>query len=237
MNLNASLIKPPQVGQPTVHFSTGEAAMEIAILLFDRLTALDAVGPYEVLSRIPGATVKFVAKEPGPKRTGSGSLALLSDYMLGQVPSPDIVVVPGGPGQTALMDDEQVLNWIRQAHETSKWTTSVCTGSLVLGAAGLLKGLKATSHWLAYDALRSLGAEVVSDRVAIEGKIITAAGVSAGIDMALTLVAKECGDDLAQAIQLSIEYDPQPPFDAGSPEKAPDAIVGRLKSRSRFVTR
>ena len=211
--------------------------MEIAILLFDRLTALDAVGPYEVLSRIPGATVKFVAKEPGPKRTDVGSLALVADYTLDQVPSPDIVVVPGGPGQAALMDDEPVLNWIRQAHETSRWTTSVCTGSLVLGAAGLLKGLKATSHWLAYDALRSLGAEAVSDRVVIEGKIITAAGVSAGIDMALTLVARECGDDPAQAIQLGIEYDPQPPFDAGSPGKAPAHVVERLKSRSRFVAR
>ena len=145
--------------------------MVIAILLFDRLTALDAVGPYEVLSRIPGATVKFVAKEPEPKRTDVGSLALVADYTLDQVPSPDIVVVPGGPGQAALMDDEPVLNWIRQAHETSKWTTSVCTGSLVLGAAGLLKGLKAASHWLAYDALRSLGAEAVSDRVVIEGKL------------------------------------------------------------------
>jgi putative intracellular protease/amidase len=209
--------------------------MEIAILLFDRLTALDAVGPYEVLSRIPGATVKFVAKEPGPKRTDVGSLALVADYALDHVPAPDIIVIPGGPGQTALMDDEPVLNWIRRAHETSKWTTSVCTGSLVLGAAGLLRGLKATSHWLAYDALRSLGAEAVSDRVASEGKIITAAGVSAGIDMALTLVARECGEDLAQAIQLGIEYDPQPPFDAGSPERAPTAIVERLKSRSRFM--
>jgi putative intracellular protease/amidase len=210
--------------------------MEIAILLFDRLTALDAVGPYEVLSRIPGATVKFVAKEPEPKRTDVGSLALVADYSLDQVHSADVIVIPGGPGQTALMDDEPVLNWIRQAHETSKWTTSVCTGSLVLGAAGLLRGLKATSHWLAYDALRSLGAEAVSDRVVVEGKIITAAGVSAGLDMALTLVAIEYGDDLAQAIQLGIEYDPQPPFDAGSPEKAPDAIVKRLRNRSRFVT-
>ena len=201
------------------------------------MTALDAVGPYEVLSRIPGARVKFVAKEPGPNRTDVGSLALVADYSLDQVPSPDIIVVPGGPGQTALMNDERVLKWIRRAHEGSKWTTSVCTGSLILGAAGLLKGLRATSHWLAYDALRSLGAEAVSDRVVIEGKIITAAGVSAGLDMALTLVARECGDDLAQAIQLGIEYDPQPPFDAGSPEKAPGEIVERLKSRSRFVMR
>jgi transcriptional regulator GlxA family with amidase domain len=208
--------------------------MEIAILLFDRLTALDAIGPYEVLSRISNATIKFVAKEAGAVRTDVGSLALVADYALDQVPSPDIFVVPGGPGQTALMDDEEVSNWVRRANETSKWTTSVCTGSLVLGAAGLLKGLKATTHWLAYDALRSLGAEAVPERVVIEGKIITAAGVSAGIDMALTLVARECGDAIAQSIQLGIEYDPQPPFDSGSPSKAPAEIVEQLRSRSRF---
>jgi putative intracellular protease/amidase len=208
--------------------------MEIAILLFDRLTALDAIGPYEVLSRIPEAAVKFAAKEPGPKRTDRGSLALTADYRIDQVSRPDIIVVPGGPGQTALMDDEPVLNWIRQAHATSRWTTSVCTGSLILGAAGLLKGLKATSHWLAYDVLRSLGAEPAPERVVIEGKIITAAGVSAGIDMALTLVARECGEEIAKSIQLSIEYDPQPPFDAGSPGKAPAELVEHLRSRSRF---
>lgn len=209
--------------------------MEIAILLFERLTALDAIGPYEVLSRIPGATVKFVAAQAGPKRTDVGALALVADYSLDQVASPEIVVIPGGPGQSALMNDEPVLNWVRQVHQTSKWTTSVCTGSLVLGAAGLLKGLHATTHWLAYDALRSLGAEPVSERVVIEGKIVTAAGVSAGIDMALTLVARECGDDLAKSIQLGIEYDPQPPFDVGSPGKAPAEIVERLRSRSRFI--
>jgi transcriptional regulator GlxA family with amidase domain len=209
--------------------------MEIAILLFDRLTTLDAVGPYEVLSRIPGATVKMVAKQAGPLRNDTGSLALVADYTLADVPQPDIFVVPGGPGQTALMDDEEVLGWVRRAHETSKWTASVCTGSLVLGAAGLLQGLKATSHWLAYDALRQLGAEPTEQRVVIDGKIITAAGVSAGIDMALTLVAKECGEAVAQSIQLGIEYDPQPPFDAGAPSKAPTAIVERLRSRSRFI--
>jgi transcriptional regulator GlxA family with amidase domain len=208
--------------------------MEIAILLFDRLTALDAIGPYEVLSRIPNATVKFVALESGPQRTDIGSLALVADYKIDQVPRPDIIVVPGGPGQTALMDDEHVLSWLRQAHESSRWTSSVCTGSLILGAAGLLKGLKATSHWLAYDVLRSLGAEPTAERVVIEGKIITSAGVSAGIDMALTLVARECGDEIAQSIQLSIEYDPQPPFDAGSPAKAPAKVVERIRSRSRF---
>ncbi|PYT02401.1 MAG: glutamine amidotransferase [Acidobacteria bacterium] len=209
--------------------------MEVAILIFDRLTALDAVGPYEVLRSVPRATVKFVARERGPKRTDAGSLALVADYELGEVTSPDIIVVPGGPGQMALMDDEPVLNWIRQTHETSRWTTSVCTGSLILGAAGLLKGLRATTHWLALDILRSLGAEPVSERVVIEGKIITAAGVSAGIDMALTLVARELGEAAAQAIQLGIEYDPQPPFNAGSPAKAPPEIVQLLRSRSRFI--
>jgi transcriptional regulator GlxA family with amidase domain len=208
--------------------------MEIAILLFDRLTVLDAVGPYEVFKNIPGVTIKTVAKEPGVKRNDIGSLALLADFSLDQVPSPDIIVVPGGPGQTALMDDEPVLNWIRRAHETSRWTTSVCTGSLILGAAGLLRGLKATSHWLAYNVLRSLGAEPTEERVVIEGKIITAAGVSAGIDMALTLVGREFGEDAAMAAQLGIEYDPQPPFDAGSPTKAPVEIIERLRSRSRF---
>jgi transcriptional regulator GlxA family with amidase domain len=209
--------------------------MEVAILIFDRLTALDAVGPYEVLRSVPGATVKFVAMERGPKRTDAGSLALVADYELGEVTAPDVIVVPGGPGQIALMDDESVLDWIRQAHQTSRWTTSVCTGSLILGAAGLLKGLRATTHWLALDILRSLGAEPVSERVVIEGKIITAAGVSAGIDMALTLVARESGEAAAQAIQLGIEYDPQPPFNSGSPAKAPAEIVELLRSRSRFI--
>lgn len=209
--------------------------MEIAILLFDRLTTLDAVGPYEVLSRMPGAVVKMVAKQAGPVRNDSGSLALVADYALAEVPQPDIVVIPGGPGQAALMDDEAVLNWIRHAHATSKWTASVCTGSLVLGAAGLLKGLPATSHWLALDELRALGAKPTEQRVVIAGKIITAAGVSAGIDMALTLVAEECGDAVAQVIQLMIEYDPQPPFDAGAPSKTSAALVEHLRSRSRFI--
>ena len=208
--------------------------MEIAILLYDRLTVLDAIGPYEVLSRIPEAKVKTVAKDQGAKRNDLGSLELVADYSLDQVPNPDIIVVPGGPGQADLMNDEAVLNWIRKAHESSRWTTSVCTGSLILGGAGLLKGVKATSHWLAADALRSLGAEFTAERVVIEGKIITAAGVSAGIDMALTLVARECGAQTAQAIQLMIEYDPQPPFDSGSPAKASAEIVEKLRSKSRF---
>lgn len=209
--------------------------MEIAILLFDRMTTLDAVGPYEVLSRLPGATVKMVAKAVGPQRNDTGSLALVADYALDEVTAPDIVLIPGGPGQTALMDDQAILQWVRQAHQTSKWTTSVCTGSLVLGAAGLLQGLPATTHWLAYDALRALGAEPTEQRVVSAGKIITAAGVSAGIDMALILAARECGDAIAQSIQLGIEYDPQPPFNAGAPSKAPGEIVARLRNRSRFI--
>ena len=209
--------------------------MEIAILLFDKFTALDAVGPYEVLRSIPKTEVKFVAEQSGPVRTDAGSLALTADYALDEISSPDILVVPGGPGQTALMDNAKVLDWIRRVHTKTKWTTSVCTGSLVLAAAGLLKGLRATSHWLALEALQKYGAQPTTERVVIEGKIITAAGVSAGIDMALTLVAREYNDELAQAIQLGIEYDPQPPFDAGSPSKAPASIVERLRSRSRFI--
>ncbi len=209
--------------------------LEIAILLFDRFTALDAVGPYEVLRSIPGATVKFVAKQPGPVRTDARSLAITADFALDEITAPDILLIPGGPGQTALMDDQVILDWVRQIHPKTKWTTSVCTGSLVLAAAGLLQGLNATSHWLALDILRAYGAEPSTDRVVIQGKIITAAGVSAGIDMALTLVARELGDELAQMIQLGIEYDPQPPFEAGSPAKAPAEIVERLRSRSRFI--
>ncbi len=178
--------------------------MEIAILLFDRLTALDAVGAYEVLRSVPGATVKFAAAEAGPVRTGAGNLAMVADHTLGEVLSPDILVVPGGPGQAALMGDEKVLNWVRQVHALTKWTTSVCTGSLVLAAAGLLEGLRATSHWLALDVLRQYGAVPSTERVVREGKVITAAGVSAGIDMALRLVALECGKKVAQSIQLGI---------------------------------
>jgi transcriptional regulator GlxA family with amidase domain len=209
--------------------------MEIAILLYDRFTALDAVGPYEVLRSAPGAKVSFVAKQPGPVRTDARSLAITADFGIDEVKSTDILLVPGGPGQTALMDDAAILDWVRQLDAGTKWTTSVCTGSLILAAAGLLKGLRATTHWLAMDELTKYGAEPSAERVVIEGKIITAAGVSAGIDMALRLVAREYNDEIAQAIQLGIEYDPQPPFDAGSPAKAPASVVERLRKRSRFI--
>ena len=204
--------------------------MRIAILIFDKLTALDAIGPYEVLSRIPGAELTFVAKEAGPKRTDTGRLALTADAELSELTDPDILLVPGGEGNRPLLDDEEVLDWIRRAHETSKWTTSVCTGSLVLAAAGVLEGLEATSHWAYVDRLAEGGATPVKRRVVADGKVMTAAGVSAGIDMALTLVAREMGDDVAKAIQLGIEYDPDPPFDAGSPEKAPDRLVELIRN-------
>ena len=208
--------------------------MQIAILIFDRLTALDAVGPYEVLSRLPDAEVTFVAQEPGPKRTDTGRLALVADAPMTEFPHPDIVLVPGGPGQAALMEDGPVHEWLRAAHKTSTWTASVCTGSLILAAAGLLEGRRATSHWTALEELGRLGAEPIAERVVFDGKLVTAAGVSAGIDMALRLAAKIAGEELAQAIQLGIEYDPQPPFDAGSPQKAPASIVEAVRARARF---
>jgi putative intracellular protease/amidase len=204
--------------------------VQIAILLYDRFTALDAVGPYDVLGRLPGAEVTFVATEPGPVRNEQRSLAMVADASLDDHPRPDVVMVPGGFGSRDLLDDEAVTGWLREAHEHSRWTTSVCTGSLLLAAAGILDGVEATTHWLARDELAALGAIPVPDRVVQRGKIVTAAGVSSGIDMALHLAALEAGDAVAQAIQLGIEYDPQPPFDAGSPDKAPAEVVELMRS-------
>ncbi len=209
--------------------------MQIAIVLYDRFTALDAIGPYEVLGRLPGAELTFAAAQPGPVRSDTGRLALVADAALADLPAPDVVVVPGGPGQTALMDDAPLRDWLRAADAASTWTTSVCTGSLLLAAAGLLQGRRATSHWLALEELRDHGAEPVAERVVEDGKVLTAAGVTAGIDMALHLVAREVGPEVAQAIQLGIEYDPQPPFDAGSPRSAPPQLVELLRQASRFV--
>jgi putative intracellular protease/amidase len=208
--------------------------MNIAIVLYDKFTALDAIGPYEVLSRLPDAKLAFVAAEPGPVTTDNGMLTIIAERSLVQEQQPDIVLVPGGPGEVVQRAGGAVLDWLKQVDLTSTWTTSVCTGSLILAAAGLLQGKRATSHWLAMDVLRSLGAEPVDERVVFDGKLVTAAGVSAGIDMALTLAANIAGDTVAQAIQLGIEYDPQPPFDAGSPHKAPAEIVELLRNLSRF---
>jgi transcriptional regulator GlxA family with amidase domain len=177
-----------------------------------------------VLSRSPGAEVVFVAARPGLKGTDTGALALTAERGLSEVLRPDIVVVPGGSGTRDQRHDELVA-WIQRAHQSSRWTTSVCTGALLLGAAGILCGLRATTHWLFFDQLRAFGAEPTLERVVEQGKVITAAGVSSGIDMALRLAQLVAGDDVAKAVQLSIEYDPQPPLHAGSPAKAPEAIV------------
>jgi transcriptional regulator GlxA family with amidase domain len=198
--------------------------MEIAIPLFPRFTALDAIGPYEVLSRLPGARVRFVAAEAGSQRTDNGMLTLVAEAPFSAVPRPDVVMVPGGIGTRAAVFDETIVGWLRRAHETTQWTTSTCTGALLLGVAGILEGLEATTHWAVLDMLERFGARPSRARVVEQGKVITAAGVSAGIDMALTLAARIAGEDVAQAIQLGIEYDPQPPFDSGSVDKAPDHV-------------
>lgn len=209
--------------------------MDVAILVFDGMTALGATGPYEVLSRLPGANVILTAAEARSYRDAQRALALVADVPLDDVTAPDIVVVPGGPGEVELRHDARVLDWLREVHQTTTWTTSVCTGSLVLAAAGLLDGLYATSHWLALDELGRLGATAVPQRVVVDGKIITAAGSSAGIDMALLLASLVEGDLVAQQIQLSLEYEPEPPFDAGSPLRAPAVVVELARATSRFV--
>jgi putative intracellular protease/amidase len=199
--------------------------MDIVIPVYDDFTALDAVGPYEVLSRI-GGRVRFVGRQAGPVVTDNGMLTVMAEASLAEAAAADIVVVPGGVGVRALTTDAVWLDWLRAVHATSTWTTSVCTGSLLLGAAGILEGLHATSHWLELETLRGYGAEPTGQRVVEQGKVITAAGVSAGIDMALTLAARVVGEDGAKAIQLAIEYDPQPPFDSGSVDKAdPQAVT------------
>jgi transcriptional regulator GlxA family with amidase domain len=199
--------------------------VQIAYLLYDRFTALDITGPHDVLNSVPGNESVFVAEHTGPIRNESDTLSMVADARLDEVPEPDIVVVPGGFGNRMLLEHEPLHDWIRSVHETSAWTTSVCTGSLLLAAAGLLDGAPATTHWLARDRLAELGAKPVPDRVVEHGKIVTAAGVSSGIDMALHLVRKINGEQIAQAVQLGIEYDPQPPLDAGAPEKAPPEVV------------
>ncbi|HKF83381.1 MAG TPA: DJ-1/PfpI family protein [Solirubrobacterales bacterium] len=204
--------------------------MKIAILIYDGFTALDAIGPYEVLRSVPGWEVEFVAKQRGEVRTDSGAVGLSADSALDEVGEPEIVLVPGGQGSRPLMEDEEVLSWLRRVDATTKWTTSVCTGSLLLAAAGLLEGKRATGHWAFLEPLREYGADPVGGRYVEDGKIITAAGVSAGIDMALHLVGREVGPEVAQAVQLGIEYDPDPPFDAGSPAKAPAEIVELVRA-------
>ncbi|MGI8728304.1 MAG: DJ-1/PfpI family protein [Solirubrobacterales bacterium] len=203
----------------------------IAIPLFDGFTALDAIGPYEVLRSVPEAGVVFCGVEARIYRTDSGAVGLAADRSFDQVEEADVLVVPGGIGSRKLLDAAgPYAQWICAIHETTTWTTSVCTGSLLLAAAGLLDGLDATTHWAARDQLAELGANPVAERVVFQGKIVTAAGVSAGIDMALRLVEEIGGQDLAKATQLAIEYDPDPPHDSGSVEKADPEVVEMIAS-------
>ena len=204
--------------------------MQIAAVLFPRLTELDLIGPYEVLQRLPGATVTFVGHRRGEIRTENGFLGLMVDAAFDDVMRPDVVIVPGGVGTRVLMGDQVVLDWLRAVHPTTRYTTSVCTGSLVLGAAGLLNGLTATTHWSVLNALEALGATPTSQRVVehLDQRIITAAGVSSGIDMALRLAELLVDETAAKAMQLAIEYDPQPPFDSGSLAKSSQAVVERV---------
>jgi transcriptional regulator GlxA family with amidase domain len=200
--------------------------MQIAIALYPGFTVLDAIGPYQVLSLWPGHEVVVCAERTGRVTDEKNLLHFDVEHTFADVPEPDILVVPGGTITRGMaVPGNPVVEWIRAAHPHTTWTTSVCTGALLLGAAGLLRGLDATTHWRAHDALRRLGANPLEQRTVRDGKIMTAAGVSAGIDMALTLVAEVDGPEVAQAIQLGIEYDPQPPFDAGAPSKAPAPIV------------
>jgi transcriptional regulator GlxA family with amidase domain len=204
--------------------------VKIAFLIFDDLTALDAIGPFEVLCRLPGAETMFVAETAGIKKANPSSLGIVAQYPISEVSSADILVVPGGFGEAQVRKQPHMLEWVRKIHQTTQWTTSVCTGSLILGAAGLLKGLPATTHWARLEKLREFGAEPRSERFVESGKIITAAGVSAGIDMALGLARRIAGDMVAHAIQIGIEYDPQPPFD-GCAKRAPAPILEMLRAR------
>lgn len=206
-----------------------------AIVLFEGFTLLDAAGPYEMWSGLPGVETVFVAAERGPVRDAGGGAALVAQASLGEVDRAEVVCVPGGPGQGRHMGGGPLVEWVRQVDGASTWTTSVCTGSLVLAAAGLLEGRRATSHWAAVEELGRWGAVPVRERVVWEGKYVTAAGVSAGIDMALALAERLAGLQAAQLVQLATEYDPRPPFDAGSVESAPAGVVALARSYSRFL--
>jgi transcriptional regulator GlxA family with amidase domain len=208
--------------------------MQIAIPLFDRFAPLDAVGPYQVLAALPGAEIIFVAERTRGVSDSSGSLTLQADAAYADVPHPDVILVPGGFGVDDHLAPGPLQNWLLAADQTSTWTTSVCTGALILAAAGLLTGREATTNWQAHDELARFGVKARKERYVFDGKYATAAGVSAGIDMALALAARIAGDEVAQRIQLGIEYDPQPPFNAGSPETAPPHIVAEFRAVSRF---
>jgi putative intracellular protease/amidase len=206
--------------------------MQIAIALYENFTTLDAVGPYDTLGHLPGAETVFVAVQAGPVLNERHELALVATKSFDEVTRPDIVIVPGGPDRAGQLENKPLHDWLRAVDPTTTWTTSVCTGSLALAAAGLLTGRRATSHWLALATLAGLGVEATGERVVFDGKYVTAAGVSSGIDMGLTLAERIAGEFAAQSIQLMVEYDPQPPFDAGSPEKAPAELVAYWRAKN-----
>jgi transcriptional regulator GlxA family with amidase domain len=207
---------------------------QIAILLFEDFDVMDVGGPYEVLRWLPNSKVTFVATKRGPIKSEGGGVALVAEAAISEVPNPDVVIVPGGAGELQARDNPEIIKWLQQAQAAGKWTVSVCTGALLLGAAGLLRGKKATTYWMAIDELAKFGATPVQSRYVFDGKLVTSAGVSAGIDMAIALAAQLRSAELAQAIQLGIEYDPKPPFDTGSPARAPAAMVKQLREMSRF---
>jgi cyclohexyl-isocyanide hydratase len=204
--------------------------LNIGFLLFPRLTQLDLTGPYEVFSRLPGARVRLVWKTLEPMRADTG-IGLLPDTTLAECPPLDLVCVPGGPGVAALMEDAEALDFLRRQAAGARYVTSVCTGALVLGAAGLLRGKRSTTHWASHDFLAAFGAKPVSARVVRDGDLFTGGGVTAGIDFALTIAAEIAGAEAAQAIQLQIEYAPAPPFSAGSPESAPAEVLDAARRR------
>ncbi len=209
--------------------------MQIVFLFYEGMTALDLVGPHEILCRLPGAKTLRAAIHPGPIATDSAGLKLNADCALSDVSQADLLIIPGAGSATSLRGQPETLAWIRSVHETTKWTASVCTGSLILGAAGLLSGKRATTHWAAIERLQRWGAIPTRSRIVEDGKVMTAAGVSAGIDMALTLASKIAGRPFAEAMQLALEYDPQPPFDTGSPEKASSALKEALSKKMTAV--
>ena len=209
-------------------------SLEIAILLYEGMTALDAIGPYEVLSRLPNTTIKLVAKQPGLVVTDTRYLALNATDSFTDVPTPDVILLPGGSaGTMKITQDQAVLDWVRSAHATTQWTTAVCTGVFLLGASGLLTGVEATTHWASTGDLAKYNATYRPARFVQSGKIITAAGVSAGIDMALYLASQLRGEQVAKAIQLAIEYDPDPPFKSGSLQKADQETVQQSRKLLR----
>lgn len=205
--------------------------MRIGLLLFPGLTQLDLTGPFEVFANTPGAVVHLMWRTRDPVQAMTG-MNILPDTTLDECPQLDVICVPGGPGVAAVMEDPEVLDFLRRQATAARYVTSVCTGALVLGAAGLLRGKRATTHWASHDFLANLGAIPTHSRVVRDGNIITGGGVTAGIDFALTLVAEMCGPEVAQAIQLQIEYAPEPPFQAGSPDTAPAAILSLARNRS-----